>query len=359
MTTPLLEIRDLAIRFELPGRPDVQAVNGLDLSLHRHQTLAVVGESGCGKTVTALSVLGLVVCPPGRIERGSIALEGRDLLTLPPSELRRIRGRDIGMIFQEPMNSLNPVHRVGDQIIESIRLHQSVSRRRARALAIEAFAAVGISEPERRLRAYPHEFSGGMCQRAMIAMALAGEPRVLIADEPTTALDVTVQAQILDLLRRIQRERGMSIMLITHDLGVVAHVADTVCVMFDGRVVEYASVFDLFEQPLHPYSRGLFSSIPRIERRRHRLRTVAEFVGSPKSFQELPSHEFGVVPWWPAMDPPDDLVDAEDPVRLVEVEPNHWVACWNTSYVAAHPVRPPNLDFRRNDVSDSVANNSA
>jgi ABC-type dipeptide/oligopeptide/nickel transport system ATPase component len=350
---PLLEIDDLAISFEMDGSERVQAVDGLSLTVHPRQTLALVGESGCGKSVTALSILGLIPCPPGRYDRGSIRFDGRDLGKLTTRERLAVRGGDIAMIFQEPMNSLNPVFTVGEQIIEAIRRHQRVSWREAREIALTAMTEVGIARPEQNLDAYPHEFSGGMCQRAMTAMALACQPRLLLADEPTTALDVTIQAQILDLLGSLREQRGMSMMLITHDLGVVAQIADTVCVMYAGRVLEYANVFDLFDQPLHPYTRGLFASIPRLRDRRRRLKTIKQLIEDPAEFRKLSGARFGVVPWWPAMNaPPDMAVPTSDgvapsPCRLVEVEPGHWVACWRTEYVENHPVTRPNLDTRR------------
>jgi ABC-type dipeptide/oligopeptide/nickel transport system ATPase component len=347
--TPLLEIRDLAVSFDVEGGERVQAVDGLDLTIYPRQTVAVVGESGCGKSVTALSILRLVPMPPGRCDRGSIILEGRDLLALPRRDVLRIRGAEIAMIFQEPATSLNPVFTVGEQVVEAIRVHQKVSRGEARERAVDAMRAVGIPDPRRGLAAYPHEFSGGMCQRVMTAMALACEPKLLLADEPTTALDVTIQAQILELLGDLKERTGMSIMLITHDLGVVAQVADVVCVMYAGRVVEYATVHDLFDRPHHPYTRGLFSSIPRVEQRRHRLLTVDELISDPAEFRRLPGHRYGIVPWWPTMDRPDDVVpDADgDAHALFEVEPGHWVACWRTSYVAEHPASRPDLGFRR------------
>jgi ABC-type dipeptide/oligopeptide/nickel transport system ATPase component len=348
---PLLEIDDLAVSFDVAGGDRVQAVDGLSLTIHPRQTLALVGESGCGKSVTALSVARLVACPPARYDRGSILLEQRHLLGLSTSEMLRVRGGEIALIFQEPMSSLNPVFTVGDQTIGAIRLHQDVSRRVARRLAMEAMKDVGIPRVEQGLAAYPHEFSGGMCQRAMTAMALACQPKLLLADEPTTALDVTIQAQILGLLGRLQRRTGMSIMLITHDLGVVAQVADVVCVMYAGRVMEYATVHDLFARPHHPYTRGLFSSIPRLDRRRHRLLTVSEIVSDPAEYRKLPGYRYGIVPWWPAADPPDDLAgSAEDGAySLVEVEPGHWVGCWRTEYVANHPPSRPDLGYRRDD----------
>ena len=258
---PLLEIRDLVTEFRTEHGP-VRAVDGVWLAIPRRGTLGVVGESGCGKSVTALSIMRLVASPPGRIASGQILFGGKDLLALPAAEMRAIRGNRIAMIFQEPMTSLNPVFTVGDQVGEAVRLHQGKSRREARTTAIEMFELVGIPSPATRVDDYPHQLSGGMRQRVMIAMALACKPDLLIADEPTTALDVTIQAQILDLLRRLQADLGMSILLITHDLGVVAETCDEVAVMYAGRIVERAPTPALFAAPRHPYTAGLLRSLP-------------------------------------------------------------------------------------------------
>ncbi len=261
MAEPLLAIRDLVTEFRTE-RGVVRAVDGVSFEIPRQRTLGVVGESGCGKSVTALSIMRLIASPPGRIASGSIQYDGKDLLALAEPAMRAIRGNRIAMIFQEPMTSLNPVFTVGEQVAEAVRLHQRKSRREALAVAIDMFRVVGIPAPEERVRAYPHELSGGMRQRVMIAMALACKPDLLIADEPTTALDVTIQAQILDLLRQLQRELGMSILLITHDLGVVAETCDEVVVMYAGRVVERAATEALFAAPRHPYTAGLLRSVP-------------------------------------------------------------------------------------------------
>jgi len=260
MAEPLLEIRELVTEFRT-DQGTVRAVDGVSFEIPRRGTVGVVGESGCGKSVTALSIMRLVA-PPGRIAAGQIRYGGQDLLTLAPAEMRAIRGNRIAMIFQEPMTSLNPVFTVGDQVGEAVRLHQKKSRREARRIAIEMFRLVGIPSPEERVDAYPHQLSGGMRQRVMIAMALACKPDLLIADEPTTALDVTIQAQILDLLRSLQAELGMSVLLITHDLGVVAETCDEVIVMYAGRVVERATAEELFAHPRHPYTAGLLRSVP-------------------------------------------------------------------------------------------------
>jgi peptide/nickel transport system ATP-binding protein len=259
-STPLLEVSGLVTEFRSDGAA-VRAVDGVSFDIAPRTTLGVVGESGSGKSMTALSILRLVP-PPGRIASGAIRYAGRDLLALSPAEMRAIRGNRIAMIFQEPMTSLNPVLTAGEQVAEAVRLHQGASRRAARAAAIEMFRRVGIPSPEDRVDAYPHQLSGGMRQRVMIAMALACRPDLLIADEPTTALDVTIQAQILDLLRELQRELGMSILLITHDLGVVAECCDEVAVMYAGRIVERARTEVLFAAPRHPYTAGLLRSVP-------------------------------------------------------------------------------------------------
>jgi len=348
---PLLRIRDLGVSFSNGPGPRIQAVDGARMSVYPGQTLAVVGESGCGKSVTAMSVLRLIPRPPGRFDRGQI-LFGQgparmNLLDRPDAQMRQIRGNRIAMIFQEPMSSLNPVFTVGDQVLEAILLHQRMPVRRAVEGAIEAMRDVGIADPDRRFGQYPHEFSGGMRQRVMIAMALACRPQLLLADEPTTALDVTVQAQILDLLRRLQRERGMAIMLITHALGVVAQNADVVCVMYAGRVVEYATVYELFDRPMHPYTRGLLASIPRMGQRKERLTTIREIVDNPAEFRGLAPQ--GLRPWWPWHDPPADLAREAGPAgeyALHEAAPGHWVGLWRTEAVADSRCREPDLAFR-------------
>jgi peptide/nickel transport system ATP-binding protein len=263
VSTPLLAIEDLQTHF-FTRDGVVRAVDGVSYAVEAGETLAVVGESGCGKSVTALSILRLVPSPPGRIVGGAIRFEGVDLLQIGEGEMRRIRGNEISMIFQEPMTSLNPVLTVSRQITETLILHQGLTARAAAARAIEMLRLVRIPEPERRARQYPHELSGGMRQRVMIAMALACHPKLLIADEPTTALDVTIQAQILDLMRELKSELGAAIILITHDLGVVAEMAQRVVVMYAGRKVEEAPVGDLFRRPQHPYTLGLLASVPRL-----------------------------------------------------------------------------------------------
>ena len=262
---PLIEVRDLQTTFSLGGGAEIRAVDGVSLSVARGETLAIVGESGSGKSVTSLSIMRLLPPKIGRITRGSIRLRGRELASLSDRAMRAIRGKDIGMIFQEPMTSLNPVHTIGRQISEVVVWHEGLSAAKAHARAVEMLDLVGIPEPAKRAQNYPHQMSGGMRQRAMIGMALACSPSLLIADEPTTALDVTIQAQILELMRDLQSELGMAIIFITHDLGVVAEMADRVVVMYAGQVVETGAVADIFARPLMPYTAGLMRSIPSIE----------------------------------------------------------------------------------------------
>jgi peptide/nickel transport system ATP-binding protein len=317
----LLEIRGLQTEF-VTDDGVVRAVDGVDLAIDRGETLGVVGESGCGKTVTALSVLKLIPMPPGRIARGQILWRGRDLVPLRPQDMRDIRSKEIAIIFQEPMTSLNPVYTIGDQISEVIRLHEGVGRRAALDRAVDMLRLVHIPNPERRVRDYPHQFSGGMRQRVLIAMALSCSPALLIADEPTTALDVTIQAQILDLLAEIKSRLGMAIMLITHAMGVVAESAQRVAVMYAGRVVEEAPVEQLFARPCHPYTQGLIRSIPRIDAtatRRRRLESIAGMVPSP--LEPLSGCRFAPrCPFARA-----DCIEAIPPLR--EVAPGHKVAC--------------------------------
>jgi ABC-type dipeptide/oligopeptide/nickel transport system ATPase component len=351
---PIVRVNDLAVSFDNGRGPRVQAVDGVRMSIYPRQTLAVVGESGCGKSVTAMSMLRLVPMPPGRIDRGSIWFDSStgsvDLAKLTNRQMRDIRGNDIAMIFQEPMTSLNPVYTVGDQITEAIRLHRPMSKSQAYEVAIEAMESVGIPEPHQRIKAYPHQFSGGMRQRVMISMALACQPRLLLADEPTTALDVTIQAQILELLTDLKASRGMAVMLITHDLGVVAENADVVCVMYAGRVVEYATVFDLFDNPTHPYTRGLLASIPKLHERTERLVTIKEVVDNEDEFRKLKGAEQGIRPWWPWHNAPADLAPQPGPAgdyTLQEVKSGHWVGVWRTEAVAQHETPFPELSFRK------------
>jgi oligopeptide/dipeptide ABC transporter ATP-binding protein len=284
--SPVLSIRGLTTEFVTPAGV-VKAVNDVSWDLYPGETLGVVGESGSGKSVTAMSILGLIQSPPGRIVAGEIVFDGRDLLTTASKELRKLRGSEIGMIFQDPMTSLNPVLTVGQQITEALRLHdRPLSRDAARTRAVELLTMVGVPNPEGRYDQYPHEHSGGMRQRAMIAMAIANDPKVLIADEPTTALDVTIQAQVLDVLRTAQERTNAATILITHDLGLIAEHADRVIVMYGGKVVEVADVHVLFAAPRHPYTLGLMSSLPRLDVELQRLDPIP---GSPPSLIDLPS----------------------------------------------------------------------
>ncbi len=261
MADPLMSLRDLRVEFDTRhGR--VTALSGISLDVMPGETLGIVGESGCGKSITALAMMGLVPNPPGHVTGGQILFQGEDITRAKPRRLRRLRGREIAMIFQEPMTSLNPVFTVGDQIAEAILLHQDVSRAQAEKQVVDLLATVGIPEPARRAKAYPHELSGGMRQRVMIAMAISCRPKLLIADEPTTALDVTVQAQIFDLMRDIQREFGVAIVLITHDMGAIAEMTDRVAVMYAGRIIEQGTSDQILDNPLHPYTRGLIGCIP-------------------------------------------------------------------------------------------------
>lgn len=260
----ILQVKDLQVSFSTYGG-EVKAVRGVTFDLHKGETLAIVGESGCGKSVTSQSIMRLIPEPPGKIAGGEILFNGKDLIQLKEAELRKIRGANISMIFQDPMTALNPTLTIGEQIMEGILQHEKLSRQQARSAAVEMLKLVGIPRPEERLKQYPHQFSGGMRQRIVIAMALICRPEVLIADEPTTALDATIQAQILELFREIQKKTGVSIILITHDLGVVAQVADRIAVMYAGKIVELGSRREIFYQPKHPYTQGLLQSVPRLD----------------------------------------------------------------------------------------------
>jgi oligopeptide/dipeptide ABC transporter ATP-binding protein len=331
MSEPLLRLENLRTWFHTDDAV-VRAVDGVSYDVDAGETLAVVGESGSGKSVTALSILRLIPQPPGRIEGGRVLFKGRDLLTVSEAEMRRIRGAEISMIFQEPMTSLNPVFTCGEQIIEAVMLHDRVDRRTARRRAIEMLELVGIPSPEQRVDEYPHQLSGGMRQRVMIAMALACRPSVLIADEPTTALDVTIQAQILDLLRRLQRELGMAIILITHDLGVVAEMAHRVAVMYAGQVVEYADVRSLFKRPLHPYTAGLLASLPRLGVERDSLPVIPGSVPNPAHFPRGCRFH----PRCPVMVAPLCL----DHPDLMQIEPGRYSRCWRAREIAAGTLDP-------------------
>ena len=321
----VLAVDGLRVYFHTPDAV-VRAVDDVSWTLRRGEILGIVGESGCGKSITALSIMGLVPCPPGRIESGSIRLEGRELVGLDERAMRRIRGNAISMVFQEPMTSLDPVMRIGRQIAEPLILHPGLGRREAHARAVDLLRRVRIPEAERRAGEYPHQLSGGMRQRVMIAMALACRPSVLLADEPTTALDVTIQAQILRLMLDLRREFGTSIVLITHDLGVIAETADRVVVMYAGRKVEEAPVGDLFVRPRHPYTVGLLGSVPRIDRtgaeRRHRLVEIDGMV--PALDRPIPGCRFA-----PRCPLATDRCRADDP-PLEAKAPGHVAACWHS-----------------------------
>lgn len=328
----ILQIEDLQTHF-FTAVGTVRAVDGVSYALKAGETLGVVGESGCGKSVTALSILRLVANPPGRIVGGAVRFEGRNLLEISEPEMERIRGNEISMIFQEPMTSLNPLYTVGKQIAEAVALHQGLSKRDAWDRAVDMLKRVSIPEPERRAHAYPHQLSGGMRQRVMIAMALSCNPKVLIADEPTTALDVTIQAQILDLMRELQETFGTAIILITHDMGVVAENADRVVVMYAGRKVEETDAARLFDNPGHPYTRGLLASIPHLDTaaqsdaRRARLNEIKGMVPSlfnlPQGCSFAPRCGLAT----------DRCREVRPP--LEEQRPGHWIACWHADKALA------------------------
>jgi oligopeptide/dipeptide ABC transporter ATP-binding protein len=316
----LLQVRDLKTWFYTEAGV-VRAADGVDFEVRPGEILGIVGESGCGKSVTSLSVMGLVPKPHGRIVGGSVLFQGRDLTKLSNQEMRHIRGADISMIFQEPMTSLNPVYTAGDQIAEAIMLHKKVSRREALAQALDMLQKVGIPEPRQRLREYPHQLSGGMRQRVMIAMALSCGPQLLMADEPTTALDVTIQAQILKLMRDLRQRIGMAIVLITHDLGVIAEMAERIVVMYAGKVMEYTSASALFSASLHPYTWGLMHSIPRMDLDVERLPAISGIVPNPLAFP--PGCKYH-----PRCPLASERCRAEEP-PLREAVPNHFSRCWH------------------------------
>ncbi len=321
MADRLLEIRGLKTHFATEDGM-IHAVDGVDMGVDGGETLGVVGESGCGKSVTALTIMRLIAMPPGRIVAGEIRWQGRDLVTLPIAEMQKIRAKEIAMIFQEPMTSLNPVYSVGEQIAEVVRLHEGLGRKAAIERAVEMLALVRIPNPQRRVHDYPHQFSGGMRQRVMIAMALSCSPRLLIADEPTTALDVTIQAQILDLLTELKERLGMAVMLITHAMGVVAESTQRVVVMYAGKVVEEASVNDLFASPRHPYTQGLIRSIPRLDSAAMGRRRLEAIPGSvPFLLAPAPGCRFA------PRCPHARAQCTESTPLLREVSPGHRVAC--------------------------------
>jgi peptide/nickel transport system ATP-binding protein len=318
---PLLEIKGLKTHFATDDGI-VRAVDGVDITINKGETLCVVGESGCGKTVTAMSILKLIAMPPGRIVEGQIIFEGRDLVPLTSHELDEVRAKEIGFIFQEPMTSLNPVLTVGEQIAESLRRHEGLPNKQALARTVEMLKLVQIPNAEARVHHYPHQFSGGMRQRVMIAMALACKPKLVIADEPTTALDVTIQAQILDLLQDMKERLGMAVMLITHAMGVVAETAQHVVVMYAGKVVEDATVDELFENPRHPYTQGLIRSIPRMDLdSEHKTRLEAIQGAVPILINPAPGCRFA-----PRCRYSTSLCSEQEPV-LREIAPGHRIAC--------------------------------
>ena len=322
---PLLEVRDLRTYF-YTQEGTVKAVDGVTYSVEEGETLGLVGESGCGKSVSALSILRLIPQPPGKIVSGEIIFQGRDLLKLDEEEMRKIRGNEIAMVFQEPMTSLNPVLTIGRQMTEAIELHLGIKGKAARERAAELLEMVGIPEARARLDDYPHQFSGGMRQRVMIAMAMSCNPKLLLADEPTTALDVTIQAQILEIMARLTREFGTAVIIITHNLGVVARYADRVNVMYAGRIIESASAVELYKNPKHPYTVGLLNSVPRLdERRKEKLQPIE---GLPPDLAHLPPG----CAFYPRCSYRTDRCREEYP-PFVLVGDNHWAACWESDRV--------------------------
>ena len=322
----LLEVNNLRTYFHTDDGT-ARSVDGVSFTVDRGETLGIVGESGCGKSATALSIMGLIPDPPGKIEGGEILFDGKNLLEFSDDEMRHVRGNDVSMIFQEPMTSLNPVFTIGRQIDEAVILHQKVSKQEAKQRSIDMLHLVGIPAPEQRYGEYPHQLSGGMRQRVMIAMALSCNPKLLIADEPTTALDVTVQAQILELMTKLQDEMGMGMMMITHDLGVIAEVCDRVAVMYAAKIVEYADVDSIFYKPRHPYTIGLLSSIPRLGEEVEKLATIEGTVPAPTNWPK--GCHFCTRCQWA-----DDLCWNDEP-QLVEIETGHQVACWHIDKVQA------------------------
>lgn len=327
MTRPLLDVQDLSIRIAGTTR---DLVEDLSFTLWPGETLCIVGESGCGKSLTALALMGLLASPPLSVTGGTASFDGKDLLTLPLDHLRNLRGDRMAMIFQEPMTSLNPAMKIGNQIAEAVQRHRGVSAEAARARALEMLRRVRIPAPESRLDAYPHNLSGGMRQRVMIAMALANDPALLLADEPTTALDVTIQAQILELMRTLQAESGSAMILITHDLGVVAEMADKVAVMYAGRIVELGPVAQIFDDPQHPYTIGLMSSMPALGARADRLVTIPGVV--PQATQMPAGCRFA------SRCPFADATCAQTPA-MTEITPGHAVACWQAPLEVAQATR--------------------
>ena len=324
--TPLLRISNLHTQFRTP-HGIARAVDGVSLSIESSEVLGIVGESGCGKSVLALSVLRLLPQPPSFFAAGEILFRGEDLLKVSEGRIRDIRGNEISMIFQEPMTALNPVFTVGNQLEEVFRIHQKLSAAEARRKAVEALQMVGVPSPKSRVKEYPHQLSGGMRQRVMIAMALACRPSLLIADEPTTALDVTIQAQILDLMERLREELGTAIVMITHDLGVIAEIAHRVVVLYTGKIMEQASTLELFDHPLHPYTQGLMQAIPSPEATR-KTQQLYEIEGVVPSLLALPQG----CSFNPRCPMAQDVCREKEP-KLQELRPDHWVACWMVDHV--------------------------
>jgi peptide/nickel transport system ATP-binding protein len=323
MAERLLDVKNLKTHF-FTDEGVVRAVDGVDMHIAKGETLGVVGESGCGKSVTALSIMKLIPQPPGKIVEGQILYNGQDLVTLPANRMRKIRGKEISMIFQEPMTSLNPVFTCGEQIAEALRLHEGLGRRDAMAKTVDMLKLVHIPNAERRVKEYPHQLSGGMRQRIMIAMALSCNPKLLIADEPTTALDVTIQAQILELLNELKSKLHMAVMLITHDMGVIAETAQRVVVMYAAKVAEEADVGDLFKEPLHPYTQGLLRSIPRIDLAATAKQRLEAIPGTVPTLRGNIAPGCRFAPRCPFTKP---VCTEKDPV-IKEVKPGHKVSCW-------------------------------
>jgi oligopeptide/dipeptide ABC transporter ATP-binding protein len=324
MEIALLEIKNLSTCF-FTRKGVIRAADGVSWKVNKGETLGIVGESGCGKSITALSIIRLI-SPPGKIVSGEVLFKGKDILKIPSHLMPNVRGNEISMIFQEPMTSLNPVFTIGRQVSEAISIHQKLKKKAALARSIEMLERVGIASPEKRIHDYPHQLSGGQRQRAMIAMALACKPNLLIADEPTTALDVTIQAQILDLIRKLKYEQGTSVLLITHDLGVIAEMAQRVVVMYAGKVVEEAEVHALFKRPLHPYTRGLLKSIPYLTKKTTEQggsRRLSEIPGVVPSLLDLPEG----CRFWPRCTVKEEICTREEP-HLKAVENGHLVSCW-------------------------------
>lgn len=340
----ILEVKDLKVNFDTYGG-SVQAVRGINFDLHKGETLAIVGESGSGKSVTTKALMGLIPSPPGRIASGEILFEGKDLAKLKEKELQKIRGKDISMIFQDPMTSLNPTMKVGNQIMEGLVKHQKMSKAKAKERALELLNLVGIPNPSERINQYPHQFSGGMRQRVVIAIALACNPKILLADEPTTALDVTIQAQILELMKDIQKKTETSIVFITHDLGVVANVADRVAVMYAGKIVEIGTVDDIFYNPKHPYTWGLLGSMPTLDSKEEDLVAIP---GSPPDLIHPPKGDA-----FAPRSPYAMKIDLEMEPPMFKVSDTHYAATWLLHEDAPEVDPPESVKRRIRDLSST------